>query len=325
MNYAGNRPSIRLFLGYASCLLATALQAQPASPDPNLIRALHPVSAAAGQIRKIYGRVITYEDPLWEWPGEMIPVLGSPKVTPDTKGGWTPDWVTFTLPSPASPAPDLPVRLAQVLAAYHQQTGGPRFQILTSKLGLHIVPLQVRDREGRLAPAQNPLDRVVFIPQQERTAYQHLNALESALEAANDGLKIRIGPLVTDLRGNSFDFMFAPTRAADRPFVWGTATSNMTGRDALIDLLDRSATTFYWDMKCQGTLTDKYKECNMYVAPIEIGAVGADGKPFDPSIPTKTLSGGQRMIEYDRCGGCEGGRALGGPKGQPRPPQPQKQ
>ncbi len=254
--------------------------------------------------------VITYEDPLWEWPGEMVPVLGSSKVAPDTKGGWTPDWVTFRLPDPGSPAPDLPVRLAQVLAAYHQ-TSGPRFPILSSKLGLHIVPLQVRDRDGRLAPARNPFEKPVFIPQQERTAHQHLTALGAAVEAANDGLKIAIAGLVTDMRGDSINFMFAPTRDDDRPFLWGTKIPNMTARDALIDLLDHSATTFYWDMKCRGTITVRHNECFMYVAPVEIGTVGPDGKPINPGGHIETLVGGQRMIEYDRCGGCEGGRALG--------------
>ncbi|HEY4359904.1 MAG TPA: hypothetical protein VGN17_02995 [Bryobacteraceae bacterium] len=290
--------------------MAATLLAQPASPDPNVIRALHPVSSAAERLRKTYGMVITYEDPLWEWPGEMAPVLGSSRVTPDTKGGWNPDWVTFTMPGPSSPAPDLPTRLAQVLAAYHQQTGGPRFQILTSKLGLHIVPFQVRDRDGKLVPAQNPFDRVVFIPQQERTAHQHLIALGAALEAANADLKVSVGARVTDLRGDSINFMFAPTRADDRPFVWGTAIPNMSGRDALIDLLDRSATTFYWDMKCRGTLAPRYNICSVEVGPLEIGTVGPDGKPINPGGQVVTATSGQRILKYDRCGGCEGGRAL---------------
>jgi len=275
---------------------------------PNLIRSLHPVSDAADLLRHSYLRVITYEDPLWEWPGEMR-VLG-PRVDPATKGGWTPDWVLFTLPDAASPAPDLSARLAQVLAAYHQQTGGPRFQVLTSKLGLHIVPLQVRDRDGHLAPAQNPLDKLVFVPQQERTAHEHINALQSALVAANDGLEIGIGPLVTDLRGDSLNFMFAPTRADNRPFVWGTAIPNMTARNALIDLLDHSATTFYWDMRCLGTLSVRYNTCTMHIAPLEITTVGPDGKPANPGGQIATLAGGRQVLEYDRCGGCEGGRAL---------------
>ena len=114
------------------------------------------------------------------------------------------------------------------------------------------MPLQVRDRDGQLAPARNPFDKPVFIPQQERTAHQHLRALGAALEAANDGLKIAIGGLVTDLRGDSINFMFAPTLDDDRPFLWGTKIPSMIARDALIDLLDHSATTFYWDMKCMG-------------------------------------------------------------------------
>lgn len=332
MSYAGNSPSIRLLVGCAICLLAAALRGQPAPADPNLadpymygpnlIRSLHPVSDAADLLRKSYGMPITYEDPLWEWPGEIR--VFSPGVDPAKKGGSTPDWVLLKLPDAASPAQDLPARLAQFLAAYHQQTDGPRFKILTSKLGLHIVPLQVRDRDGRLAPAQNPLDKLVFIPQQERTAHQHLNALQSALVAGNsasnpipvirsfsassEGFEIAIVPRVHDTRGDSFNFMFAPTRAADRPFVWGTAIPNMTARDALIDLLDRSATTFYWDMRCLGTLTVRYNVCNMYIAPLDVTAAWPAGKLAGGKI--ETLAGARQIRTYDRCGGCEGGRAL---------------
>ena len=173
------------------------------------------------------------------------------------------------------------------------------------------MPLQVRDRDGQLAPAQNPFDKPLFVPQQERTAHRHLVALGAALEAANDGLKLSIEGLVTDIWGDSINFMFAPTLDGDRPFLWGTKIPNMTARDALIDLLDHSATTFYWDMKCMGTLTVRYNECFMYIAPVEIGTVGPDGKPINPSGHIETMVGGQPMVECDRCGGCEGGRALG--------------
>ncbi len=118
----------------------------------------------------------------------------------------------------------------------------------------------------------------------------------AALEAANDGLKLSIGGLVTDLRGDSINFMFAPTLDDDRPFLWGTKIPSMIARDALIDLLDHSATTFYWDMKCMGTLTVRYNECLMYIAPVEIATAGPDGKPINPSGHIETMVGGQRMI-----------------------------
>lgn len=320
MTHARNRPAIRVFVSVASCLFAGALRGQIVSADPqladlpymsgpNMIRSLHPVSDAADLLRKVYGMVITYEDPLWEWPGEMAAALGSSMVAPDTKGGWSPGWVNFTLPVATTPAADLPARLSQVLAAYDQQTSGPRFKVLTSKLGLHIVPLQVRDRDGRFAPARNPFDNPVLVPQQERTAHRHLKALESAMLAANDALKIVVSPLVVDLRGDSFNFMFAPTRADDRPFVWGTAIPNTTARDALIDLLDRSATTFYWDMKCMGTSSVRYNVCYVNVGPIEI-APAPDGAPANPGGKIERLANGKQMRVYDRCGGCEGGRAL---------------
>jgi hypothetical protein len=108
VSYAGNRLSIRLFVGCASCLLAAALRGQivPAIPNladlphvygPDLIRSVHPVSDAADLLRKSHLKAISYEDPLWAWPGEMR-VFNS-KVDPATKGGSTPTEVAFTLPA----------------------------------------------------------------------------------------------------------------------------------------------------------------------------------------------------------------------------------
>ncbi len=268
--------------------------ATPAVPDPNLIRSVHPVSDAADVLRQNYRKVITYEDPLWEWPGEMM--AGSPRTAPDKKGAWSPGWVSFTLPTAASPAPELPARLAQVLAAFHQQTEGPRFQILTSSYGLHIVPLQVRDRSGAFAPARNPLDERVLIPQQERTARGHVDALVSAMVAANGALRIIFTPRLVSTARDDFNDLFAATPAENQPFVWGTANANMIARDALIDLLEHSATTQFWDLACTGTGSFRYNVCTMTAGAVEIVTAGPDGRLA------------RKQITYDRCGGCVGGR-----------------
>jgi hypothetical protein len=285
---------ICLFVACGSCWLG-GLDGQPPPGGQDLITSARPISDVADRLRHTFGKVVTYEDGLWEWPGEM-----SPSGTNTTgRGALVHTTFSLTAPDETALAPDLPTKLAQILAAYHQQTEGPRFQLLTSSYGIHIVPLQVRDRSGQFAPAQNALDEHVFIPHQERTAHDHMRALVAAVAAAGNGLEMIFGSQVVNVKGlDAFNYLFAPTPADNHPFVWGTTSSNMTARDALIDLLDRSATTFFWELRCRGTGSVKYNLCVLNLGPLEITTVGADGKPA------------KQQLRYDRCGGCVGGREI---------------
>jgi hypothetical protein len=273
------------------------LDGQPPVGGQNLTTSMRPTADVADQLRHSYGKVVTYEDGLWEWPGEMRP--SGPNTT--GKGALIPTAFSFIPPDESGLAPDLPTKLSQILAEYHRQTQGPRFQILTSSYGLHLVPLQVRDRSGQFAPAQNALDEQVVIPQQERTARNHMLALISAVAAAGNGLEMFFFSQVESVSGrqDAFNYLFAAAPADNHPFPWGTNRPNMTARDALIDLLGRSATTFFWDMRCRGTGSEKYNICVLNLGPLEITTVGADGRPME------------RQLRYDRCGGCAGARLFG--------------
>lgn len=302
--------------GLFVCMLVTCgnrLLDGQATASQEVIVSTRPMANVADRLRHNYGKVITYEDGMWEWPGEMRP--SGPNTT--GRGALVHTSFSFALPDESSLAPDLPTRLAQLLAAYHKQPEGPRLQVLTSGYGLHIVPLQVRDRGGQFAPARNALDEHVFIPQQERTAHDHMRALVSAVASAGSGLQMIFAPQVVSVKGrDAFNDLFAATPADNHPFVWGTAIPSVSARDALIDLLDRSATTFFWDMRCRGTGSEKYNICVLNVGPLEVTTVGAVGTPANPVGRTGTAANGKQFLEYDRCGGCEGGRAL--PRSQQR-------
>lgn len=70
-------------------------------------------------------------------------------------------------------------------------------------------------------------------------------------------------------------------------FAWGAAGA--VARDAVLDLLDRSATTFSWSLGC-GPLK---KMCYFGIGEVRILTTGPDGR-----MTTK-------MVLYDRCGDCE--------------------
>src|SRR5579863_9065895 len=143
------------------CLFCTALPGQtpqgvqPSAPsDPRMIATNRPLAEAADLLQHIYGKVITYEDPILVWDGDLTP--SGRNAT--GRHGVGPKALSFRMPAETGSEPDVSAVLAKTLAGYHQQTDGPRFQLLTSRFGLHIIPAQVREQDGRMAQAHNPLD-----------------------------------------------------------------------------------------------------------------------------------------------------------------------
>lgn len=248
--------------------------------NAQLVTSPRPMAGEADRLQHIYGKPVTYEDPLWAWREEI------------SQFGWPKD-LSFRRPigSDSDPTPEAASRktLAQTLDAYHQQTQGPKFQILTSSWGVHIVPLQVRDESGQFAPARNVLDARVEVPVQERTATEHFEALCAALSGLL-GMTIRyfdgtvfLGQDVPS--GFEQHFAAQPSR-----FAWGT--SGPPARDAMIDLLGRSATTFSWKLLCENRTTPPERLCVLNVVPIEVTVRDAAGHSFNTTL------------RYDRCPKC---------------------
>jgi hypothetical protein len=138
--------------------------------------------------------------------------------------------------------------LAAALEAYHQQTAGPRFRILTSRLAFHIVPDQVHSApSGSFERAKNPLDFYILVPSEERTPAEHVLAINAAITAAT-GVPLRYGMLNADAFNEQFEDEVSR-------FTWGA--TGLIARDVLLDLLDRSATTFSWELLCQAAVQPK--------------------------------------------------------------------
>jgi hypothetical protein len=100
---------------------------------------------------------------------------------------------------------------------------------------------------GKLVPATTPLGARIDVPVEKRTASEHLKALCDAVSSAT-GATVRPN-------GGRFDHAFAAngyllprmSTGAERPYMlfeWGA--NGTTAREALIDLLGRSATRMTW-------------------------------------------------------------------------------
>jgi len=242
--------------------------------------AVRPLAEASILLEERYGKVVTYEEPVLTWGGELEEIPGKS----GTKGYLYAKPQGFLMPSEAGQGSDLALALQKTLSAYHQQTTGTRFQVLTSRLGYHIVPLQVHDSNGAFVPANSLLDAQIYIPNEARSARGHLQAFGAAVTAAT-GIPLDVSALPYQPQG--FDNVF---RARPERFTWGTEPK--VARDALIDLLGMSATTFSWRLRCQASLQSDGRSCALDLAPIAVSITNASGQSD------------KAVLWFDRCGDC---------------------
>jgi hypothetical protein len=211
--------------------LAPIGSSQPLATAQGPLVDARPLAEASLRLQENSGRIVTYEEPVLTWSGDLEEIPGRS----GSKGYLYPKMQAFWMPEPAS-APDLAAALNKVLDNYHQQTSGTRFQILTSPWGYHIVPRQVHDANGALVASASLLDSRITIAQNQRTPEGHLAALATAV-AAVTGTRLEVSAIPGKPHG--FDEAF---RARPERFSWGAEPT--TARDVLIDLLSRIGNEF---------------------------------------------------------------------------------
>jgi hypothetical protein len=271
--------------------LAAAL---PAWPQVEIITGARALGDLADRLEAAWARPVTYEEPLWVHHSD-ISTEGDPVL--HTNG---PRFRTLTIPAAALANRDKRQDVAQarsILAAFNRDNAPLEFAVTESKYGLHIIPSRNKDRNGNPKATATVLDEYVIVPVENRSPFAHITALAQAL-SRKAGL--RVDPS-TAVQGFAFDNLFAH---ADSPYLtsWGT-TGSVKGRDALLDLLARSATTYSWRLNCQpATVGSSTAFCVLNVSPIRVEVRAANGQLT------------RKVLEWDRCIRC---------KPLPPPPPPQ--
>jgi hypothetical protein len=276
----GRASLVLLALGGACSMLPAQIAR---GPEP--VSAARPLLNEAVRLQRQFGKAITYEDAVWRWSGD---------VETNQRGGTLPKSLSYVRPADVGEDPGL--ILASSLAAYHQQTDGPRFAVITSKYGLHIVPTQKRDEGGNWGSVTSPLDAEITVPVQERTATEHLVAILGQVTSIT---RISVGFVPTNVSRYGLPDPFEWGFAADPSrFSWGA--SGTVARDAILDLLERSATTYSWHLNCDPGGPD----CAFNIGALIVAEVGANGRAAD------------KTVWYDRCGACDYVKSRPEPKPQ---------
>jgi hypothetical protein len=80
--------------------------------------------------------------------------------------------------------------------------------------------------------------------------------------------------------------------AAKRPYSFAWGASDVTAREALLSLLNNSATTMAWYVTCHPNPTPGLGSCMFSVVPLKVSVTGPDGSPEE------------KDLSFDRCVKC---------------------
>jgi hypothetical protein len=243
---------------YALAILGFLCFGEPMIACGQSVSSPRPLADVADKLENVFGKPVTYEDPMLEWSGDLQSFAGVVGLYPRIR--------SFEIPSGLISGQGFTtaeVPLNEILKAYQSQTDGPRFKVLTSSWGLHIVPSEVRDRNGVFAQTKSVMDYVIDVPIAKRTPSEHLAAICKAI-ANSSGIKVGANDAwLTQLYGPNgiaviTGGLMPPKEVLKRldalsSINWGV--TRKIARDALLDLLKGSASTVSWRVFCDS------KEC----------------------------------------------------------------
>ena len=187
------RSSVRsLLLPIALLICCSWLQGQTLKTTS--VTGPRPLQDVILQWEKLYGWVITYEDPRFEYANDVEDV--TTKVRKDLTPGEPIDpskriigarerqlSVTYNVPQSAKDSTARLESTKQLVTAYANDTG-TTFNIERSENRLHVLPGLVRDAAGELQLSKPIMDTVITMPAQDRDGIEFMHALCDALTSA---------------------------------------------------------------------------------------------------------------------------------------------
>jgi hypothetical protein len=208
----------------AACALVAVLgtsgfaRAQTRQVETN-IDSTRPVADSVRVLIKQHPVVITYEDPRYEYQGDLKDVTalarspenaGKPGAVLVPKGG------TLATRYEVSTATEEPVdyrnALEGILDAQTVSQNGGRFRVLQSGGVFHVVPAEVRYSKGVWTRQSSILDTRITLPSKELNGYEMLRAITNAVSEAT-GIYVGLGTM----NANQFFKFTGSIEATDEP------------------------------------------------------------------------------------------------------------
>lgn len=243
-----------------------------------------PLRDAADRLQSAWGRAVTYEEPVWQHPSDTS-MEGDP-----LRLAAGPRFRALSLPATALQSrgrADDATHLKGLVNAFNAGNAPLGFSVVETAWGLHIVPVRNKDARGSEAPASSLLDSYVAVVSAKRSPMGHVEALAQAL-TSRSGVRVESGSGALSF---GVDQLFLQADSSPT-FEWGTAGA-VKARDALLELLSKSATTLSWRLNCQPASANATPFCVLNVDPLRVETRDSTGKV--------SLT----VLAFDRCVRCK--------------------
>jgi hypothetical protein len=294
--------SLLAFAGYLSANSAHAQTGQGVTQldidDPR------PVAKAVEELVARYDYVITYEDPRFLHEGDLqdvtiqvrrdldrYPPGKAPKVVVPRGGK-----LSLTLPSSAAVnTQTIASVLDQLVRAQSIRGEGGRFRVLQVGDVFHVVPTEVRDRNGNWTAQSSILDVPISLPTEDRGKVEMLDAIVTAVSAAAR-VKVYVG-------GGVGGGIFNP----NRPASYHLGADNERARDVLMRAL-----ILLNDPKAGTWISERLRWQLFYGSDENAYFLNISVVPDLPSTPSAT--GVQKASTGTALGGTSSGTRVPPPK-----------
>lgn len=169
---------------------------QPQHTERLSVNDSRPVASAIESLEKRFGRVITYEDPPFVHPDDILDVTNSVRRDLDQYApGKAPKVLVprgGELSFEYGENDSVEVVLSHVLSESERVSPSTTFRVEEANGLIHVVPQSVKDVNGETLPIRSLLDTTIQIPAEERTGMQMLEAWQDAV-STNSKQRIIIG------------------------------------------------------------------------------------------------------------------------------------
>jgi hypothetical protein len=236
----------RFVVGLSATLLCGAViafgQPRTAQPDhdgPIEVDDPRPLASTVAMLEGRHGVLVTYEDPLYLFSGEIADVTDQVR----RDGGKSSRRVLVPLGGPfqfAYEGADLRSAVGtssvlRKLLRVYQDSGYPGvFRLSQTGDVFHVIPSIHRNALGNTEASSPLLDTTISLGLEEGTAFQMLEAIVEAV-TIQTGMKVAVGTV--------------PLNLLSRTRVQGTATKG-TARTVLLDVLQATDRRLSWQLFC---------------------------------------------------------------------------
>jgi len=202
-----------------------------------------PMGQAVLSLVRSYPVTITYEDPRYEYAGDLRDISGEVRKTREPqvrtivpKGGAL--QATYDVSQDTGEPVDVAAALQNLVDANNRARYGGHFAVLRSGETLHVVPTEVRDSGGRWIPQGSVLDTpITFSSGGERDGFELIEAILREVSVAS-------GQEIAGGRPNIAMVCFSSLACAENKRT--VDATNESARDVLIRLVSSLNARYTW-------------------------------------------------------------------------------